>query len=232
MGGFKKLYKQIKYWWSKRKTKNDEEEEVVYMSKLKKLYKQMKDRDLTYTIFDYRHNKIELIALFDIGVDPFRLLLIKKGTQLTLSLNVKYGFILDIFLSSENFERLKEILEIPKMPKGEFSFKTSKFFKEFNEKIPSTLPEYTQSPELKQILARHYNSQEEEKKIYVLGMIDWTTKTKGSYTKENREKTRILYPEIYQAIKDKNISIKYTANEAYRNNRKFEDCKKLNQEEE
>lgn len=205
---------------------------MVHMSRLKNLYKQIKDKNRTYAIFDYCHNKIKLIAMFDIGVDPFQLLLIKRGTQLTLSFNIKRGFILDAFLSPEDYERLKEILEIPKTPKGENPFQPSEFFKELNEKIPSTLLEYTQSSEVKRILARHYNPQEEENKIYVLGMIDWTTKTKGSYTKENREKTRILYPEIYQAIKDKNISIKYTANEAYRNNRKIENLKNLNHEEE
>lgn len=32
-------------------------------------------------------------------------------------------------------------------------------------------------------------------------------------TKENREKTRLLYPEIYEKIKDKNISVFYTDKE-------------------
>jgi len=34
-----------------------------------------------------------------------------------------------------------------------------------------------------------------------------------AYTKENREKTRLLYPEIYEKIKDKNISVFYTDKE-------------------
>lgn len=201
------------------------------MSGLKNLYKQMKDKDLTYTIFDYRHNSIALVAMFDIDKNPFQLLIIKKGTNLTLSLDIEYGFSLETFLLPEDYEKLKEILEIPRMPKGENPFQPSEFFKEFNKKIPSTLLEYTQSSEIKQIFAKFYNPDEDENKIYILGMIDWTGKNK-TYSEKNREKTRILYPEVYRAIKDKNISIKYTSNENCSKNTTYQTCKFIHDEEE
>lgn len=53
-------------------------------------------------------------------------------------------------------------------------------------------------------------------------LIDWDKTNSGKrYTQANREKTRILRPDIYDKIKDKNISVKYTNDEKYAIDRDF-----------
>lgn len=67
------------------------------MTGLETLYRNMKAKNETYTIFDYRHNKIQLVILFDTKTTPFSLLLIKKYSTKTLTLDIECGFNLNTF---------------------------------------------------------------------------------------------------------------------------------------
>ena len=59
------------------------------------------------------------------------------------------------------------------------------------------------------ILNRIYNFEESDKVEYD-GLIDWSTSKCGRHhTLKNHEKTRILYPYIYERIKNKDISVRY-----------------------
>lgn len=63
------------------------------MNGLADLYKSIKEQGLSHTIFDYTHNGIEFSIMFDIGTNPFKLLLVKKYSSLNLSLDINKGFI-------------------------------------------------------------------------------------------------------------------------------------------
>ncbi|MEL1110518.1 hypothetical protein AADW40_09355 [Campylobacter jejuni] len=47
---------------------------------------------MTYCIFNYTHNRIELEIMFDINPKPFKLLIIKKHSNKTLLLDILNGF--------------------------------------------------------------------------------------------------------------------------------------------
>lgn len=76
------------------------------------LYTSMKEKGLDHTAFDYIHNNIKLYIFFDIETKPFRLLLIKKHSSITLLLEIHQGFVLNTHLEREKYNILREILEI------------------------------------------------------------------------------------------------------------------------
>lgn len=69
---------------------------------------------------------------------------------------------------------------------------------------------------------------EEKDKIFLYGYIDWDKiESNKRYTQANREKTRILYPPVYNTVKDKNISVRYTDDCQYEKNQYLDDLKAL-----
>ena len=182
----------------------------MQMTGLIALYKDIKSQNVTYAIFDYKHNRIQLAILFDIKTTPFSLLLVKKHSNQNLSFDVKKGFCIDLLLSSERYECLRRMLEIPSGSTNRF--RPSEFFRELNAKIPSHIPQYKLDDSVRMAIAYSKNFEDKDK-IFVRGLIDWDKIRNGkTYTRTNREKTRILYPNIYDKIKDKNISVSYTNN--------------------
>lgn len=184
---------------------------TIKLNGLEILYKDMRGRGKDYAIFDYNHSiKIKLIILFDIKTNPFSLLLIKKHSTQTLLLDIQRGFMLDTLLPPEQYKCLLQILEIkPGITK---SFSTKEFFQKLNSKIPTYIHSYILDDKTRIAISCSKNFEEKDK-IFICGYIDWDEIKNGkTYTQANREKTRILYPDVYEKIKDKNISIKYTAN--------------------
>lgn len=112
----------------------------------------------------------------------------------------------DPMLKTKDYETLISMLEL-KFQKGN-PFSTKAFFEELNIKIPSKIQVIE-----KLIISKVYQCEEAEK-VYIKDIRDWN---KYPYinkkcSKENKEKTRLLYPELYDFIKDKNISVFYTDN--------------------
>ena len=160
---------------------------------------------MTFDVFDYTYNGIEFSVLFDIGSKPyFRIIFIKKRTELFLILDIKNGYYLDAFLG-DKLDILKRMLEIHG---GRVEFSTNVFFSKFNEKIPSTISR----KELKLITISKIYKCEESEKVYIKYLQPWDEYPwlKKNVSPENREKTRVLYPEIYENIKEKNVSVFYT----------------------
>lgn len=158
----------------------------------------------TYDVFDYSHNGIQFSVMFDVKCTPFKLILVKKRSQQYLILDVIAGYKIHTYLG-EKLQVLKDMLELKN---GKSRFSTNQFFKEFNEKIPHAIQNKKIS---KTTISRVYHCEESEK-IYIREMRNWDEYPElGKHvTKENREKTRLLYPEIYERIKEKNISVFYT----------------------
>lgn len=177
------------------------------MTGLETLYRNMKAKNETYTIFDYRHNKIQLVILFDTKTTPFSLLLIKKYSTKTLTLDIECGFNLNTFLG-DKYQLLLQILEIQG---GETNpFKPTVFFQKLNTNIPTDTHHYKLDDETRKVISCAKNFGEKDK-VLICGYIDWgKSKNSKTYTQANREKTKILHPDVYAKIKDKNISIKYT----------------------
>ena len=174
---------------------------------LRNLHKDILRHKKTYDVFDYVHNGIEFSIMFDVNCQPFKLIFIKKKSLLYLILDVTVGYQINTYLG-DKLQILKDMLELKN---GKRQFSTNKFFEEFNNKIPFVISEKKLS---KAVLSRIYNCEESEK-IYIRELRNWDQyPSLGKHvTFENREKTRLLYPEIYECIKNKNISVFYTDKE-------------------
>lgn len=158
----------------------------------------------TYDVFDYNHNGIEFSVMFDVNCVPYKLIFIKKRSTQYLILDIITGYQINTYLG-EQLQVLKNMLELKN---GKTKFSTNQFFDEFNQKIPHTIQNKKIS---KTTISRIYHCEESEK-IYICELRDWDKYPElGKHaTKENREKTRLLYPDMYEEIKDKNISVFYT----------------------
>ena len=86
-------------------------------------------------------------------------------------------------------------------------FSTNAFFSELTAAFPTSL---SKSEKLDyNILNKIYNFEESDKYEFD-GLIDWSNSNSVKHhTKKNHEKTRILFPEVYDKIKDKDISVRY-----------------------
>lgn len=158
----------------------------------------------TYDVFDYTHNKIEFSVMFDVGSNPFKLVFVKKKTSLYLILDVSDDYQINTYLG-DKLQVLKDMLELKR---GKTPFSTNKFFEEFNKKIPKHVQNRAIS---RTVLCNAYKCEEKEK-TNIQKLMDWDDypHLNKHASPENHEKTRLLYPEIYEQIKGKNISVFYT----------------------
>jgi hypothetical protein len=152
---------------------------------------------------------VKFDIFFDIDKVPFRLgfLVLKSNYQLWLE--VKNGFLIDTNLPKVKYYELIKLLNL-KTDKNK-PFSTVAFFEQFNNQIPRTLIEVKKDYMRSIVLAVSPNIEEKDK-IYYLGINDWDKIKNGRHRDpKNLEKTRLLYPELYLSIKDKDISVKYTS---------------------
>lgn len=175
---------------------------MLTLTGLKPLYYSIKQNKYTYALFDFHKNGVEFHIFFDIEPSPFRLGFIAKGTNFDFWVDVLPGFKVDPFIPK--FKELIKILNLKFDPNNKFS--TISFFEEFNSKIPHEF----KKPKPKDLLfiASSNLNIEEKNKIYYKTYATWKTRNRS---KENSDKTRYLFPLIYERIKSrKNISISYT----------------------
>lgn len=175
------------------------------LSNLYNWYSAIKNNKLTYNVYDCHYNHVSLSLLFDIGQTLFILSIIKRESAEVISFPITQGFKIETSLSADKYNLLRKILNIPKGKNSPFS--TNAFFSELNSIFPTGL---SKSEKLDyNILNKIYNFEESDKYEFD-GLIDWSNSNSGKHhTKKNHEKTRILYPEVYDTIKDKDISVRY-----------------------
>ncbi len=174
------------------------------LTRLKQLYISIKDNKYTYALFKFQKNDVIFDVLFDIGVIPFKLGFILKNGNFDLWINVTNEFSVNPIIENNKYKELVKLLGLRYDPNNIFS--PYAFFQEFNSKIPKY---FTKPDEHTIILISFYNYDiEENDKIYFKQFITWKTQFR---TEKNTEKTRLLFPEIFDRIKDrKNISVCYT----------------------
>lgn len=171
------------------------------------LYKKLKSNDKTYGVFKYTKNKVDFDIFFDIGNNPFKIGFLVINDDFQLWLDIKTGFVINPFLDKTDLNKLIKVLNLKYDPENKFSTKV--FFEEFNSRIPNDF-RFIKKQELPKLVNYVYNIEESEK-IYYNGIIDWDKVNNGNNRQEsNLEKTRLLYPKLYEQIKDKNISVRYS----------------------
>lgn len=180
---------------------------MLELSGLKPLYKSIRQKDETYAFFYFKKNGVVFHVFFDIKTTPekkyYSLGFMVPGTQFNLWIDVINGFRINTYI--DNLDELREVLGLKKNQGNSFS--TNAFFEEFNQNIPS---ESIKPPKkiLHEIAIKRYFIEESEKIYY----LTFKRLPAGQHrSPENTEKTRILFPKIYERIKNRtNISICYT----------------------
>lgn len=171
------------------------------------LYRKLKSTNETYGVFKYTKNKVDFDIFFDIDCNPFKIGFLVLNSNFELWLNIKSGFIINIFLDKATLTKLIKVLNLKYDADNKFS--TKNFFEDFNSKIPNEFRFITKQ-ELLRLINSTYDIEEPEK-IYYNGLLDWDKINNGRNRKEkNLEKTRLLYPKLYERIKNKNISVRYS----------------------
>jgi hypothetical protein len=180
------------------------------LTNISEIYYQLKEAKQTYTVFPFTTNNVNFDIFLDIDKVPFRLGFLVSKSNYQLWLEVKNGFLIDTNLPKEKYYELIKLLNLKTDKDNPFS--TVAFFEQFNNQIPKTLIKYDKDYIRNIILAVSPNIEEKDK-IYYLGIKDWDKINNGNHrSPKNLEKTRLLYPELYLSIKDKDVSVKYTSN--------------------
>ncbi|MGY5241182.1 DUF6037 family protein [Clostridium tertium] len=171
---------------------------------LRKLHMGMKVNEEKRYKFKFRYSNKEFEVIFFTDTKPYELLFGAIGTRVSFTAIVKAGYDIEIRLSKENYNKLREILNIP--IGTENPFKTTDFFRAFCDSIPEyNLRNAKVNP---QDIGKYRSDLEESEKIYFYGWLDNTIS--GGKVK-NLEKTRVLLgEETYLFCKRRNISSKWT----------------------
>ncbi|MDM1395585.1 hypothetical protein HX049_00065 [Myroides odoratimimus] len=181
----------------------------MILNNLEQLHQQILNNNDTFCIFPFAKNKIVFNILFDIGTTPFKLVLLQKKGNFRLELVVTHNYNIDSMLDRELYKQLCEVLDLTNDSNNRFS--TNAFFSELNTVIPR---QYYRSTAERPLYVFYSNNIEEPNKLYYSSMTDWKNtlnRKNHKVTDKNLEKTRVLYPEIYEFCKDNNISVNYTS---------------------
>ena len=183
------------------------------LNRIEQIYRGLKNDNETYYIFNYSKNGVIFNILFDIYYSPFKLHFLVVKDNFSFVIDINKGFIISTSLNKEDYIRLCRVLGLKYDEDNPFSPKI--FFEDFDKNIPL----YNKRKHNKRELYKFYcNSIEESNKIYYKGILPWKEINNGkNVTQENLEKTRILYPELYDFCKRENVSIIYTANKSEEN---------------
>lgn len=177
------------------------------IDRLEQLYRSLKTNDETYFIFPFKKNNVTFEILFDIFKTPFELHFLQKDSNFSFYITVEKGFYINEMLNKKIYSALCKVLNLQYDPNNKFSSKA--FFNEFNNSIPEY---YFREKKEKELLKYYESNIEERDKLYFDCFIEWSkTNSSKKVSEKNLEKTRILYPELYEKCVRENISIRYKA---------------------
>ena len=162
--------------------------------------------------FKYTYNKVVSDVIFDIrSSELWKLVFIKRNCGDILSITIKRGY----YFTIEGNEKYKEFVDYFEIKRGKGAFS----IKEFMDYLENIIPlKYILSDDLRRIIMKYDKIDSDNDGIFPVGIINWEVVhaknpklPNGAYhrTNKNLSKTRQLYPAIYLATKDMDITIKY-----------------------
>lgn len=176
---------------------------------LKELYKSMCSLGVQIGTFIHEYNGIRSNVIFD--TRKWILIFIKQGLGDTLTLKVQKGFKFTI----EGDKEYRRFIAYFGISGGKGKFSIADFVNHFSRQIPT---KYIITDNVRQTIVNYDRLDSNSDGIYPIGVKNWDVihaqnpslpKDKYHRTKENLLKTKELYPEIYELIKDKDITIIY-----------------------
>ena len=182
------------------------------IEKLEKFYSSMKDMKVQIGTFEYEYKKVVSDVIFDTRDSKlWKLIFIKRSYGNVLIIPIKIGYRFTI----EGNKKYKEFVDYFNIGRSKGKFSIKDFVDCLNHKIP---PKYSISNNVRETILKYDRLDAQSDGIYPIGTKNWEVihannpelpKDKYHRTKENLSKTRQLYPEIYSATKDMDISIIY-----------------------
>lgn len=179
---------------------------------LKTFYLSMRKINVQIGTFEYTYNEIISDVIFDTRDSEFwKLVFLKRDHGDTLSIPIKKGYRFTI----EGNEKYKEFADYFGIGRGKGQFSIKDFVKYLNNNIP---PEYSLSDNVRRTILKYDRIDTDSDGIFPIGIINWEIvhaknsilpKDKYHRTSKNLSKTRQLYPAIYLATADMDITIKY-----------------------
>ena len=183
---------------------------LFYFYKLRNLfYKKLVPNNRLLQAFELTYNKTQYTMLMNtdqLSDGKVILTFAKKQTLQTLRLTLNDEFAIHTFLGDKLFDvkdffNIKSNNNCKKFIVFDFLLELQSTFK--TSKIDTTIDRATRSK---------MNNVEDPDAIFYNVIIDWSTKTSGNHhTAKNRAKVQLLLPELYEAIKDLDISVRFTS---------------------
>ena len=179
---------------------------------LKNFYLSMRKINVQVGTFEYTYNGIVSDVIFDTrDFELWKLVFIKRGHGDMLSIPIKKGYRFTI----EGNEKYKEFADYFDIGRGKGKFSIKDFINHLNNKIPF---EYGLSDNVRRTILKYDRIDTDSDGIFPIGIKNWEvihaknpmlSKDKYHRTNKNLSKTRQLYPSIYLATKDMDITIIY-----------------------
>lgn len=179
---------------------------------LKTFYLSMRKLNVQIGTFEYTYNGIVSDTIFDTrDFELWKLVFIKRGHGDTLSIPIKKGYCFTI----EGNEKYKEFVDYFGIGRGKGQFSIKDFVNHLNNRIPT---EYILSDNVRKTILKYDRIDTDSDGIFPIGITNWKVvhaknpmlpKDKYHRTNKNLSKTRQLYPAIYLATKDMDITIIY-----------------------
>ena len=187
-----------------------------YEAEIKKLRifkKTMSKLKVEIGTFEFQYNEILTDVIFDTrNSESWEIIFMKVGIGKTLTIPIKLGYKFTID-TSKKYQEFISFFNI-KNSKGKFSIKSFKDY--FNENIPD---EYKLSDNTRKKIIKYDRIDMDSEVIYPISLTNWELihaknnklpKDKFHRSSKNLAKTKQLYPDLYEAIKDKDISVNYS----------------------
>lgn len=178
-------------------------------------YQQMKNQVSNVALFDFKYNGLKYSLLLSIHrgdntdfglIDHVTVTFAESQTQNTLKINLDKRFEFEKpELESQFTLKLKKFFNINGRKKG---FHPVSFLTNITKEAIKNLRVTSNHPTIQERLnyVRDYEL-EEPNKIYFSGFIQWNKK---KVTNKNRAKVQKLFPDIFEEIKNENISVSFT----------------------
>ena len=178
---------------------------------LKGFHKSMKLLNVEIATFDHQYNGVLSHVILDIRTSPWNLVFIKHiiGDTLTIPIHPGYLFVIS---GDASYRRFLNYFGIQQSTAG--SFHISSFIKDLEPQVPSS---YTINHKARCAVYQYTRSSKDDG-MYPIGLLNWDVFhaenpqiSKDLYHRSdaNLMKTKNLYPEIYEAIKTMDMSVKY-----------------------
>lgn len=179
---------------------------------LGKFYLSMRKINVQIGTFEYTYNGVISDVIFDTrGFKLWQLLFIKRGNGDALSIPIKKGYRFTV----EGNEKYKEFINYFGIGRGKGQFSIKDFVNYLNKQIP---PEYRLSDDARRTILKYDKLDNDSDGIYPIRITNWEVvhaknpalpTDKYHRTSKNLSKTKELYPQIYLATKDMDITIIY-----------------------